>query len=100
MNTWYSKDIGDGNEARQPSNQIKEVFFLLSAAAGNPIEMAVFSRYDLESNVITVYFSPAAVKLAEAFSATPCEKPSFKHRPELLVGDQRSIATLFPETQK
>ena len=99
MTTWYSKDIGNGIEAYEPSNQIQDAFLPLFAAAGNPVDMAVFSRYDLRANVVTVYFSPAAAELAQTFSAIPCEKPSFENHLALLVGDQRSIGTLFPETQ-
>jgi len=99
MSEWYSKDLGDGVQAFAPSGQILEAFIPAFAAAGQPIEMAVYSRYDLKANVVTVYFSPAAASLAKTFDATSCEKPSFE-RLGLLVGDQRSVGILFPETQR
>lgn len=75
MNQWYSKELGDGVEAYAPSHKIQEAFFPLFSAAGNPIDMAVFSRYDLERNIVTAYFSPSAAALAKSFGAQPCEKP-------------------------
>ena len=99
MTRWYSKNIGDGIKAYEPSKQIQEAFPPLFTAAGTPVSMAVFSRYDLETNVVTVYFSPEAAELAQIFSATPCEKPSFENSLGLLAGDQKSIGILFPETQ-
>lgn len=91
MTTWYSKDLGDGIEANAPSTQIQEAFIPLFAAAGNPVDMAVFSRYDRQANVVTVYFSPSAEQLAAIFGAAPCEKPKMEGRLALLVGDQRAI---------
>jgi len=98
MSQWYSKDLGDGVQAFTPTTQIQEAFIPAFAAAGQPIDMAVFSRYDLEANFVTVYFSPTTASLAKNFNATPCKKPSFE-RLGLLVGDQRSVGVLFPETQ-
>ncbi len=98
MNQWYSKDLGDGVQAFAPSTQIQKAFIPAFASAGQPIDMAVFSRYDLEKNIVTVYFSPGAANLATVFNATPCEKPSFE-RLSFLVGDQRCIGMFFPETQ-
>lgn len=96
MDTWYLKELGDGIEAYQPSYQIMEAFTPVFAAAGCPHDMAVFSRYDLKTNMVTVYFSPSASGLAKAFNASPCEKPV---RPGLglLVGDVRSWTVLFPD---
>ena len=91
MTTWYSKDLGDGVEANAPSTQIQEAFIPIFAAAGNPVDMAVFSRYDLEANVVTVYFTPTAEPLAQMFGAAPCEKPEQDGKLALLVGDQRAI---------
>ncbi len=58
--TWYSVDLGDGVEAFHPSNEIQDAFFL-AYTIPNPLKnMAAFSRYDLETNVVTVYFTPNA----------------------------------------
>jgi hypothetical protein len=99
MATWFKKELGDGKEAFTPSNQILESFLPSFAAAGSPTDMAVFSRYDLRKSMVTVYFSPAAKSLAVKFSAEPCGKPAFEEGLGLLVGDQRSVGNLFPETQ-
>ena len=97
--SWYSKELGNGMAAQEPSNKIMEEFLLLFAAKGNPVEMAVFSHYDRHADVVTAYFSPGAKELAERFAASPCKKPTFGDGTGLLVGDQRAIQALFPETQ-
>jgi hypothetical protein len=91
MTQWYSKDVGDGIAASAPSDQIQEAFLPFFTAAGQPTDMAVFSRYDLEKNMVTVYFSPGASALAKMFGATPCEKPKNEGRLSLLVGDRRYL---------
>lgn len=96
MMQWYSKDLGDGVDAFAPSGQIQTAFLPAFLSAGQPIDMAVLSRYDLEKNIVTVYFSPAAAVLAEMFGATPCEKPRKERRLSLLVGDQRSLEFFYP----
>lgn len=99
MTQWYSKDIGDGVAAFAPSDQIQKAFLPLFVAAGQPTNMAVFSRYDLEKNIVTVYFSPGAAALAETFGARPCEKPKKEGRLSLLVGDQRCLDLFYPSAQ-
>ena len=96
MTQWYSKDLGDGIDANAPSGQIQEAFPPLFAAAGAPLDMAVFSHYDLEKNVVTVYFSPGASVLAKTFGAAPCEKPKKVKGFGLLVGEQRSVEFFYP----
>lgn len=95
MGQWHSKELGDGTQALAPSQQIMEAFIPTFQALGQPFDMAVFSRNDLERNVVTAYFSPAASALAKAFGATVCDKPN-RDGLGLLVGDQRSIQLLFP----
>lgn len=96
MNTWQSVELGDGIAAYKPSMQIQEIFTPLFVAAGCPHDMAVFSRYNLDRNIVTAYFSPSTYKTARIFNATPCEKPS---RPDLslLIGDVRCWQILFHE---
>lgn len=57
--------------------------------------MAVLSRYDLDRNVVTVYFSPSASNLAKMFEGTPCEKPKMEGGLVLLEGDQRYLKLFF-----
>ncbi len=99
MELWYSKVLGDGMMASIPSDEIEEVFLQLFIAAGKPLNMAIFTRYESEGRLhceVTAYFSPAAADVAKAFDAQSCEKPS-RAGLGLLVGDQLSWSVLFPE---
>ena len=96
MSAWYCKELGDGVAAFGPTGKIQEAFLALAQVGSIASDLAVFSRYDLESNVVTVYFTPSASLLASAFGATPCEKPSPEGRLSLLVGDGRSWELHFP----
>jgi len=91
MTIWYSKKIGDGIEAQLSTKEIQDSFSLLFIKAGQPKEMAVFSRYDLEANVVTVYFTPAAKTLALKFDATSCNMPSKDGRLGLIAGYQSAV---------
>ena|SRR3981081_1624704 len=99
MNTWHSKALGDGVTALAPSRRIQEMFLPMFAASGQPTDMAVFSRYDLKTNVATVYFSPRAANLATFFGAKPCEKPASEGI-GLLVGDARCWGMFFPDRKR
>ena len=99
MTQWYSKDLGDGIDANSPTKAIQNAFHPLFAAAGCPINMAVFSRYDLEKNVVTAYFSPGASALANMFGAIPCEKPKKENGLSLSAGDQRCLELFYPSKQ-
>jgi hypothetical protein len=99
MDTWYSKELGDGMMAAMPSDEIGEVFLKLFNAAGKPLDMAIFTRYESKRRLhceVTAYFSPAAKDVALAFDAEPCEKPS-REGLGLLAGDKFSWSKLFPE---
>ena len=100
MEFWYSKELGDGMMAPIPSDEIQDAFLKSFIAAGKPLDMAVFTRYESEGRLhceVTAYFSPAAVDVAKAFDAKPCEKPS-RMGLGLLAGDERSWSALFPES--
>ena len=99
MNTWFSLDLGDGVAAYAPTRQIQDSFMSMFMTAGGPVAMALFSRYDLNRNVVTVYFSPVASQVATLFAAKPCEKP---HREDLglLAGDQRCWNLFYPTSQE
>ena len=96
MDSWYSKDLGDGVAAFGPTRKMQEAFIELAKAGVYSHDLAVFSRYDLRRNVVTVYFTPSAQLLAEAFDATPCEKPVPEKGFSLIVGDARSWEIHFP----
>ena len=100
MADWNSKELGDGVEAFVPTARIQESFLTLAQTQARTgqysIDAAVFSRYDLETNVVTVYFTPSAELLALAFGATPCEKPVPTGDFALIVGDVRAWDAHFP----
>ena len=101
MEPWYSISLGDGITAVTPSAEIEELFLKAFTAAGSPPEMAVFTRPESEGRLyceVMAYFSPAALEVARAFGAQPCEKPA-RSELGLLAGDQRSWTVLFPEQQ-
>ena len=75
------------------------MFLQVFNAAGQPSNMAVFTRPESESRLhceVIAYFSPAAKDLANAFDAEPCEKP-VRAGLGLLAGDKLSWSVLFPE---
>ena len=99
MDLWYFISLGDGIMAATPSAEIEETFLRAFNAAGEPPEMAVFSRPESEGRLhceVIAYFSPAARAVAKAFGAVPCEKPA-RAGLGLLAGDERAWSVLFPE---
>ena len=100
MTGWHSKELGDGVEAYVPTSEIQEAFLTLTLTQARTgrysTDAAIFSHYDLESNVVTVYFTPTAEFLAVAFGATPCEKPVPTGDFALIVGDARAWEAHFP----
>lgn len=102
MDQWYSKELGDGLMAYEPSEQIIAVFQPLFAAAGKPIEMAVFTRHESEGRLhceVLAYFSPAAAEAARLVEAEPCEKP-LRAGLGLLAGEEGCWSVLFRGEEK
>ncbi len=98
MQTWFSQPLGDGVWAFALKEQIREQFASLFEAAGQPVDMAVFTRHELEGRLqceVVAYFSPATAALAQALGAQPCQQPAH-HDLDLLAGDAASWAVLFP----
>jgi hypothetical protein len=101
MNYWYCLNLGDGISASMPSAEIEDRFQKSFMAAGNPPEMAVFTRSEegrLHCEVIA-YFSPAAVSVAEKIAAAPCTRPVCAGL-SLLAGDEKAWSVLFPENSE
>jgi hypothetical protein len=101
MENWYSLSLGDGIMAGTPTVEIEKTFQQIFTAAGEPPEMAVFTRPESEGRLhceVFAYFSPAAAGVAKTFEAEPCAKP-VRAGLGLLAGDERSWAVLFPEGQ-
>lgn len=76
METWYSVELGDGIKAYALTNEIQNAFWPVYISSGSPKDMGVYSNYDLDKIIVTIYFTPAAKMLAETFKAKPCKEPS------------------------
>jgi hypothetical protein len=88
--------------ASLPSVEIEEAFLPAFTAAGDPPEMAIFTRPESEGRLhceVIAYFSPAAQEIAKAFDAEPCEKPT-RSGLDLLAGGEESWSVLFDERGK
>jgi hypothetical protein len=97
--TWHSLPLGDGMTADEPAEEIRAVFQAAFTSAGEPADMAVFTRHESEGRLhceVIAYFSPSAAGLAELFEAEPCERPS-RSGLGLLAGNEISWSVLFPE---
>ena len=99
METWYSLEITDADEAKTTMQRIMDAFMPKYIGAGRPLDMAVFSSYDASSNVWTLYFSPKAMSLAMRFGASGFEPDFVDQDLELLVGDPKCINVLFPDVK-
>jgi hypothetical protein len=95
LDGWTSVALGDGIDAHAPSGRIQEAFMALQLLGHAPPEAAVFSFYELSTNVVTAYFSPAAAPLGRQFGAHACNPPIDREGFSLLVGDARSRSILF-----
>lgn len=98
--SWFSKPVGDGMQAFGPSNALQEVFqkFALTLAKSNlewPAGLALFSKYDLETNVATLYISPEGSDIAKIHGFEPCEKPTIADL-GMLFGSPDAWAKHFP----
>ena len=99
MNTWYTKELGDGITATMPSEEIREAFLQSFHLAGGPLDMAVFTRLESEGRLhceVIAYFSPCAGEVADSFDAQPCAQPE-RGGLDLLAGDPQCWAVLFPD---
>ena len=102
MHRWFSKQLGDGILAYESKDQIQAMFPPLFAAAARPVDMAVFTRHELEGRLqceVVAYFSPAAEVIARQMDVQACEKPASAEL-DLLVGEPACWAVLFPEGQQ
>ncbi|NOH02413.1 MAG: hypothetical protein HND47_10910 [Chloroflexi bacterium] len=98
---WYSLPLGDGMTANEPSEEIRAAFWDAFKSAGEPADMAVFTRHESEGRLhceVVAYFSPSASGLAKLFEAEPCQRPS-RSGLDLLAGAGGSGSVLFPESE-
>ncbi|RJP48334.1 MAG: hypothetical protein C4557_13090 [Anaerolineaceae bacterium] len=97
--TWHSLPLGDGIMADEPSNEICAMFEEMFASAGEPADMAVFTRHESEGRLhceVIAYFSPSASGVAKRFDAEPCSRPA-RSGLGLLAGNEEAWVALFPE---
>jgi len=79
--------------------EIEQQFLAACAEAGNPAEMALFTRHESEGRLhcdLMLYLSPASFAVAGDIGARPCNKPS-SNSLALLVGSDDSWQALFSE---
>lgn len=99
---WYTCNLGDAMLAAEPMEGIRVSFLSASNRSGVAGDMAVFVRHESEGRLhceVRVYFSPAAVEVAEAFGATACAQPSPQDL-GLLAGPDSAWETLFPDNRQ
>ena len=78
---------------------IETLFLAAFREAGNPAEMALFTRHESEGRLhcdLMLYLSPASLTVAEEIGARPCQRPS-SNSLALLSGAEDSWRALFPE---
>lgn len=97
--TWYRLDLGNGADAFAPTRRIQDAFVALMIAHGVPRPgFALFSRYDLESDNVEMFFTPEARDLAQQFGAVSCEKPTHNNYSlGLLCGEADALSAHFPD---
>lgn len=96
---WFSKPLGDGLWAYSLTDPIRDAFDPLFVRAGQPPDMAVFTRHESEGRLqceVIAYFSPAAAAVAHALNAQPCSPPAPGNL-DLLAGHAGCWCALFPE---
>jgi len=95
MDSWSSLEIGGGAEANKFTGEIQEAFLPVFEAAGKPKGMAVYSRCEIMSGTVTLYFTPSADMFSGVFGAAPCEQPPTEGL-VFLAGDADALATGSP----
>jgi len=96
--SWFLKELGGGPQTYAPTNQLREAFWHFYRSNHCAVEIAMFSRYDLAKNMVTVYLSPAAKTFAMPASFVPCDRPLWDADLSLIGGDAQCLEVLFPES--
>jgi len=100
MATWHSLTLQGEDTIKSTIKRIMTAFTPKFIGSGQPISMAIFSSSDnLNSDEVTLYFSPKAVSLAVQFGAAPCDSTFSNQKLALLVGNEKSINALFPDAE-
>jgi len=96
MNSWFCKKLGDGMFAAEPLERLESMFHAEYADSVCPADVALFYRHESDGSLhcsVNVYFSPAAVEMADLAGARPCETPSV-YGLSLLVGSEEALSLL------
>ena len=90
---WYKVTLSADDVQLGKQKEIMDQFLHLFEAAGFPKEMALFSSWFLQDNIVELYFSSYVFKplqtLIKLYSGVRCEKPT-KDNVSLLVGHDES----------
>ncbi|HSV50770.1 MAG TPA: hypothetical protein VLJ57_01540 [Burkholderiaceae bacterium] len=100
MGTWRRLILHDGIHGFGETDQLRDAFIDAFVAAGEPADMAVFRRHDIDRGVVILLFPPAAGAFAEHWDATPCDKPDSGHGLALLLGDDEAWPIYFPNSTR
>jgi hypothetical protein len=87
MSCWYKLDLGNDDEAFEPTRRIQQMFmskFLMCAPGSG---RALFSCYDKAAGTLSLYFSPPAADIALRVYASPCDPPTGLDCIGLLAGE-------------
>jgi hypothetical protein len=79
MAGWFARNLGDAMLASEALDQIVASYAALYEGVESRQRAAVFIRHESEGRLhceVIAYFSPDAFRLAEAFDAVPCGRPS------------------------
>jgi hypothetical protein len=79
MRAWFTKNLGDAMLAGAALEHVAALFQATCGMPAFPADAAVFVRHESEGRLhceVHLYFSPAAVALAQALGAVPCARPS------------------------
>jgi hypothetical protein len=98
MGTWRRLILHDGIHGFGQTDELRDAFIEAFLEAGEPAEMAVFRRHDVEKGVTILLFSPGAARFAERWYAAPCDRPDTSRGLALLLGDESAWAVYFPNS--
>ncbi|MEA2096951.1 MAG: hypothetical protein U9P73_09705 [Candidatus Cloacimonadota bacterium] len=94
MNQWYSLDVGNRIEALKKIEHVKDIFWRTYQEKLCPDNMGIFTKYNEESDIVSVLFPPTAEQAANMAGAIKCKTP---HREDLspVAGSQPCLDILY-----
>jgi hypothetical protein len=98
MATWRRLILHDGIHGFGQTDELRDAFIDAFVAAGEPPDMAVFRRHDIDKGVVILFFPPASGPFAERWAATPCDKPDPPRGLALLLGHATAWSHYYPRS--